>query len=245
VVTDLRTGLVWEQSEYNESVSWVDAHYRCNTLTFGGYSDWRLPSRIELESIVDYGRFSPSINPLFSVVGDQYYQGDWYWCGSPLARVPDHAFFVDFYRGGTGSGPKDMYLYVKCVRGETLASSSIVDNMNWTLTDVTTGLTWQKEEGAATNWEGALSYCETLELAEHTDWRLPNIRELQSIVDESVYWPALDPLFYSNSHRLYSSTTMVSQPDRAFHLNLSHDGQSSGWSKNEWPAFVRCVRGGP
>ncbi len=78
------------------------------------------------------------------------------------------------------------------------------DNADGTVTDLNTRLMWQKgDSGHGMNWAQALSYAETLTLAGHDDWRLPNARELQSMdytrapdaVDFDRRGPALDPLF--------------------------------------------------
>ena len=65
-VTDNTTGLMWEKTGANTPMTQPAAVTYCATMaTTGGHSDWRLPSKIELLSIVDYGRSSPSINPIF------------------------------------------------------------------------------------------------------------------------------------------------------------------------------------
>ena len=73
------------------------------------------------------------------------------------------------------------------------SNERFVDNGDGTVTDNCTGLIWQKRTadtngdgkiggGDAVDWCDALVYCESLSLAGHDDWRLPNVRELQSIV---------------------------------------------------------------
>jgi len=60
---------------------------------------------------------------------------------------------------------------------------------------------WQKtDDGQARDWENALEYAENLSFAEYTNWRLPNAKELESIVDytrcpDITASPAIDPLF--------------------------------------------------
>ncbi len=84
------------------------------------------------------------------------------------------------------------------------------ENRDGTITDRATGLTWMKVDsgevnaskqgGGAMNWEEALEWAEGLEYAGHSDWRLPSLKELQSIVDyarspKTTSSPAIDPVF--------------------------------------------------
>ncbi|MCW5211532.1 DUF1566 domain-containing protein [Desulfobulbus sp. TB] len=101
--------------------------------------------------------------------------------------------------------------YFRFVRGNTdYGTNNFVDNSNGTISDLATGLIWQQaDDGTARNWEDALAYAEALELAGHDDWRLPNPKELQSIVDytrspDTSSSAAIDPLF---------STTQIQDPD--------------------------------
>lgn len=98
-----------------------------------------------------------------------------------------------------------MAKYVRAVRGDVYGVNDYVDNGDATITDKATGLMWsQNDNGEGLEWDDALSYAENSDLAGHSDWRLPNVKELQSIVDytrsitatdaENV-GPATDPLF--------------------------------------------------
>ncbi len=95
--------------------------------------------------------------------------------------------------------------YVRYVRGEPYGENDFVDNGDGTVTDRATGLTWmQADSGQGMNWEEALQYANDLELAGYDDWRLPNAKELQSIVDysrspDTTQSPAIDPLFDTTS----------------------------------------------
>lgn len=76
--------------------------------------------------------------------------------------------------------------YVRAVRGteHVYGVNHFVDNFDGTVTDKATGLMWQKADDANTyNWVEALKYAKNSTLANYDDWRLPNIKELQSIVD--------------------------------------------------------------
>lgn len=91
---------------------------------------------------------------------------------------------------------------VRAVRGEVYGVNNFVDNGNGTITDKATGLMWAKaDNGKGIEWTDALPYAESATLAGYSDWRLPNVKELQSIVDYSRapssrgVEAAIDPIF--------------------------------------------------
>ena len=86
--------------------------------------------------------------------------------------------------------------------------AAYIDNGNGTATDTVTGLMWQQgdaqNDGGGRTWEQALAYCDEgvrLNLADRTDWRLPNVRELASIVADDRHSPTIDPTFSCRSSR--------------------------------------------
>ena len=95
-----------------------------------------------------------------------------------------------------------MTQFVRYVRGNTdYGVNNFVDNSDGTITDLATGLMWTKaDSGTGMYWEDALAYAEDLDLAGYDDWRLPNAKELQSIVDytrspATTNSAAIDPIF--------------------------------------------------
>src|SRR5688572_20324091 len=95
-----------------------------------------------------------------------------------------------------------------------------VDKGDGTVVDTCTGLQWQQTTGAQTvTWCEALAYCEGLSFAGHDDWRLPNVRELESLVDYGRNAPPLDPVFTVAGHiSSWSSTGLVSNTASAWHV---------------------------
>ncbi len=101
--------------------------------------------------------------------------------------------------------------YVRFVRGRPdYGDHRFVDNGDGTVTDEATELTWTKgdnghhgvghEVHGGLDWEDALNWCEGLDLADQTDWRLPNVKELQHLVDysrspDTTGSAAIDPVF--------------------------------------------------
>ncbi len=93
-------------------------------------------------------------------------------------------------------------MYFRMVRGNPeYGNNSFNDNMDGSISDIATGLMWQQsDDGMLRNWEETLAYAENLDFAGYTDWRLPNAKELQSIVDyyrspQSTASPAINPIF--------------------------------------------------
>ena len=111
-VTDTRTGLIWQQKTAPGEHTWEEAVKYCETLELGSHEDWRLPSIRELQSIVDYGRYDPAIDPVFSA------ELSWYWSSSSYVNFPNSAWFVDFNSGYVHYDYKYNHYYVRAVRGK-------------------------------------------------------------------------------------------------------------------------------
>ncbi|MDD5593100.1 MAG: DUF1566 domain-containing protein, partial [Candidatus Omnitrophica bacterium] len=102
---------------------------------------------------------------------------------------------------------------------------SYTDNGDGTITDNRTGLMWLKDasnynSGSSQTWENALSGCESFTYAGYSDWRLPNVRELMSIVNYGTYSPAINTTYFSNTQSggYWSSTTYASSTSYAWHV---------------------------
>ena len=119
------------------------------------------------------------------------------------------------------------------------------DNGNGTVTDNVTGLVWQRtDDGASRVWPDAINYCETLSLGGKTDWRLPNVKELKSIVDYTKYSPAIDTAAFPDTQLSFywSSASNTINSSYAWSVDFS-DGNVGNGSKS-YDYYVRCVRGG-
>jgi len=116
------------------------------------------------------------------------------------------------------------------------------------VTDSTTGLQWQDDYSdnggniKSATWQDAIDYCEALTL-DGGRWRLPNIRELNSIADLSRVNPAIDPVFQHTATGYYwSSSTDEGLHDDAWYVNF-YNGYRYAYLKVH-SDYVRCVRPG-
>lgn len=125
-----------------------------------------------------------------------------------MVRSSNLAWRIAF--GGYNDNYSDVNSCVRAVRGEQLAANWI-SNKNGTVIDKFSGLVWQQDtgnNGQPMMWKEALTYCESLNLAGYTDWRLPNIKELTSILDLTKIDPAINTEYfpYTRSTFYWSST---------------------------------------
>ncbi|MCP3927663.1 MAG: DUF1566 domain-containing protein [Bacteroidetes bacterium] len=225
-ITDNVTGLMWEQ-DMGSKITFDDAFIKAENLELGGYMDWRVPTIKELYSLILFtGRVMGGDAVKLFIDTDYFDQpiGDTSigereidaqtWSSTEYVGLTmmgnATVFGVNFidgrikgypkYKPPLGFNPNKMYF--RMVRGNTsYGSNNLVDNDNGTISDNATGLMWQQaDDGTTRDWKDALSYAENLSLGGHSDWRLPNAKELQSIVDytrcpDVTNSAAIDPLF--------------------------------------------------
>ena len=242
-VTDRMRGLIWQREDDNLARGWNEAVSYCDGLSLAGHGDWRLPVPSELMSIVDFGTYEPMIfgsfftNILFP-----------YWSSVSFVGNTNLAWDVDLGAGVVARlTHKDYGRYARCVRGTQTQVHSFTDHGDGTVTDLRTGLMWQKHLSNSPSggiWVDALNACEDSAHAGYDDWRLPNIRELESLVDASraLASPAVDTDVFPYTQKWYywSSTTYVGNTSEAWSIEFRYG--DVGNRGKEIGGYVRCVR---
>ncbi|MDY6836631.1 MAG: DUF1566 domain-containing protein [Thermodesulfobacteriota bacterium] len=244
VVIDHVTGLTWQRHDDGMKRTWRQAVDYCENLSLGGYADWRLPTKKELQSLLNYRFFRPALDTAYFAYS--HMPDDCYWSATTRVFLSVSAWKLSFWEGQAAiSGENDLN-YVRAVRGRALEFGHFVDNGDGTVTDTSSGLMWQQTETKAMRWKKALAYCEDTELGGYQDWRLPNIRELLSLVDENVDAPAINAGFFPGCRpRTYwSSTTHTGFPGYAWGVPFEGGAQSLRASQKGRANYVRAVRGG-
>jgi hypothetical protein len=262
---DSVTGVTWQSiSEEPTRANWYRAsgtYHKDNnpdTISVCGSLGMRLPTKRELISIVNYGTYNPAFSALFADVYMEYP----YWSSTKSGYYYESAWIVYFE---DGNADYDGYLenfpagYVWCVSGGEEVIPSFTDNNNGTITDNNTGLMWQKCSRGQNNndsctgsasysvWGDALAYCNNLVLpltSGYDDWRLPNIKELESLTDDAFYTPVIDPAYFPATpvDTYWSSTTYALYPYSAWGVAFRY-GNVNDFDKGG-SGYVRCVRGG-
>ena len=273
VVTDNVTGLVWQgcaagltgntcDSGSTAGYVWSDALAYCDGLSWGGQNDWHLPDPYELQSILDLGTNAPAID----TTAFPATPSDGFWSSSSHADagLPGYVWDVNFSDGRAEFMVKSLYHYARCVRNGPAngtqstrfsRDTSVADQP--VVVDSVTELFWQGCAAGLTGspctggtvgtytWTNALGYCDTLNWGGHQDWRLPNAKELGSIVNERISSPAIYITVFPDRQSWYfwSSSSYTGSPSGAWRVYFN-TGYGDNLDKSNG-YYVRCVRGVP
>lgn len=258
----------------SDKKSQSDADSYCSSLSLAGHTDWRLPDIKTLYSLMNFKGGDPSnytstnTSGLEPFIDDAYFDMG-YGDSSAGERIIDAqwattSIYVDEVFDGVGAMfglnladgrikgypyLTDKTFYVYCVRGdESYGMNSFTDNGDKTITDSATGLMWEQDDSGPMDWDTAISTCESATTAGHSDWRLPNIKELHSITDYSNApsyngKPALDTTYFNATEfnneegnadygYYWSSTT-----------HATYDGDGSAAAYISFGRAIGCMEG--
>jgi len=84
---------------------------------FAGQCDWRLPNVNELQTLADYGRVGPAIDPVFNNAVDSFTQSSLYWSSTTYQLNPGNAWVVNFVDSQVRAAGKGIDFVVRAVRG--------------------------------------------------------------------------------------------------------------------------------
>ena len=272
VVADRLTGRMWTRdaglSEFpqtwSEALNFIADLNR--TVAFG-YRDWHLPDRRELFSLISHARINPALPSGASF--ENVFAG-YYWTATTCSRLPDQAWYIHLGGGRIYRGMKHgSYMVWPVRRCATDAAPNVERDPSkdreignhrepaarfaadgGAVHDRHTGLFWIRCDaaGEAVDWMTALSCIGTMNAAQvrgHADWRLPNVRELESLIDVRCHSPALcdGQPFGTVPEGCWSSTTSIYEPRYAWVVYL-RDGAVGVGFKKQADFRVWAVRGG-
>lgn len=247
-VSDTVTRLMWQKADGGEMTITQAIHY-CDTLSIGGYTDWRLPTAIEAFSILNQQLANPAIDlQVFTASNAEY------WWTSERQYNDTNKIWATNAGGGIGNHPKTetisaggiKHFNIRAVRDiepPILLAEHFTDNGDGTVTDHLTDLMWIKTPLSDTlTWEDALINAENLSTAGFNDWRLPNIKELQSISNPTAGSPAISTAFFNltGNRKYWSSTTLPNHTEKAWYWD-SRFGITT-YDLKTARDYVLCVR---
>lgn len=271
-ISDLVTGLMWVKAR-GETMSWDQAAAGAKACRVGGHTDWRMPTIKELYSLINFtGQMGRTGRQSIAYLDTKYFDfvfGDAVGDGRRVLDVQDWsatkyrsttmngnetAFGVNFADGRIKGYPTNdrrlnLGRFVRYVRSNpSYGRNDFVDNGDGTVSDRATGLSWtQADSGRGMDWQAALAlaaWANETNYCGHSDWRLPNAKELQSLVDytrcpDVTRSAAIDPLFKVSTidggeyPYFWTSTTHLDGPpghtmSRAVYVSF---GRALGWMK--------------
>jgi hypothetical protein len=239
-------------------LTWDEAHERIaafNAEGWDGYSDWRLPTRPELFTLVSHARINPALpaGHLFENVFPGYY-----WTATSCSRYPRQAWYVHLGGGRVFRGMKHGSYLVWPLRNGLQAEGSrkrpSADQVRFqrregAVLDRFTGLLWHAPAlhgNGTTTWQAALDLAKGLNRRRafgYGNWRLPNIRELDSLIDPGAHSPAIFPdnPLETLGDGYWSSTTSVTNAAYGWVVYMQNGEVGVGFKAN--PKFnVMVVR---
>ena len=244
VVVDRVTGLMWEATANVTPLLNTEAATYCGNLGLAGYDDWRVPTRIELVTIVEYAATNPALDTTGFAASEPAVL---FMTASASTRT--YTWQVDFAFGETST--ESTRAPVRCVRSTVTAVAPeprYVVNTDGTVFDRRTRLTWQREIARtsavptwAFNYDAAVRYCAALELA-GGGYRLPTMNELLTLIVDPYQNPALDNVTFPTDYgtALVSSTEFAMDDANVWYAVLVSGAAGYAGKSNNF--VVRCVR---
>ena len=225
--------------------SWEDAKAYCQRPELAeqlGGGEWRLPTKIELESIVNVSRVN-AVDPLFDD-----FPIDKVWTATPINN-PDGlklAWAIDFTAGYSMDSARFSAGRARCVSSPVAKGGNLpnydLHSFN-TVRDLNTQLEWQSVVDSTTrSWTEALAYCESLEL-EGGGWRLPLLKELLTLIDPSRRHAAVFRKAFplTQNELFWTASEALDERNAVFQVDFGIGGSGFGGTPKD-KHFARCVR---
>lgn len=264
--------------DVSDKLNQEDSESYCEDLSLAGREDWRLPDIKTIYSLMAFsgkdvsGYDSNETSGLTPFIDDSVF-GFGYGDTAAGERIIDAQWATtSIYVSTTMNGDETMFglnladgrikgygmeimgtdklFYVQCVRAnESYGVNDFTDNTDGTISDTATSLMWSKEDsGSAVSFEDGISYCEDSTLGGYEDWKLPDAKELHSIVDytrspDTSSSAAIDSVFnatqFSNEEGeddygfYWSATTHENMTNGQAAVYISF-GRALGYMNGDW-----------
>ena len=244
VVVDSQTKLMWQQQVSAAKVTQDAAMNLCADANYGGFDDWRLPSRTELLTLLDYVAVSA---PLIDEVAFPGTPKDWHWAATPLSGLPTHFWDVHFGTGQANYFAGSGLNYARCVRAgggyDPPQKRFVVSAGGKVVTDIWLQREWQRDVAPSIlNIADAIPYCKGLATEGKTGWRLPTVRELEGLVDAKTHGPALSTEAFPGAPAKHTWTGTSQPGDNTMDWWVSFQLGTVGVTGNAVTNQVRCIR---
>jgi hypothetical protein len=239
-VTDNRTGLVWERGSSPDQLTLGEASAYCSQLGAGGVTDWRLPSILELVTLLDFTR---TAGPMIDTATFPDTAAFNYWSSTPVEGAAGDLWQVGFDYGYVSTFASNFTIRVRCVRASgsrCYPSGARFQIEGDTVYDAATGLTWQQAVSSRVTFANAAAQCAN-------PFRLPSYKELATLVDFSraAPGPMIDTVTFPSTpaESFWSSTLTPTSSIYAFTVDFATGGAADrDTSSGQTSLRVRCVQ---
>ncbi|WP_108926893.1 DUF1566 domain-containing protein [Leptospira johnsonii] len=244
-------GMIWNGSTcIGSSINtyWKVANAYCNSLTTAG-RNWRLPSAREAILFGDHSQIT--------FLSDTYFpnlQAAGGWTSTPAVPFPGR--YLLYASGSISAIDETTNFAVRCVSGPKVPNASFTDMGDGTLQEDNTGLLIKKcaygqaddatctGSATALNWQQALDYCNNLNFASRTDWRLPTVRESYFISEPSIGGWNLPLSLFPNSAQASIAWTGTTANNATSLAHAQMIYQMNSYAKSDTSSVrARCVAG--
>lgn len=246
VAIDLVTGLAWERGVTTTASTIDRALLSCSTSKLGGHDDWRLPTVIELMSIVAFARANPAIDgAVFPST-----PADLFWTATAAAPQLGGWWFVWFDDGVGTIGGVPQVASVRCVRSTGTpaprchAAGARYAVASGLVTDALTGLVWQQRVSELIGTSGAArDYC----AGQAGGFRVPTVPELATLVeyqaDPLAGAATIDPIAFPNTPAdTFWTSSATSRAGASRYVAFHSTAVGVPTEANTNLGYVRCVR---
>jgi hypothetical protein len=234
--TDALTGLQWERPPNTALVDQATAAASCAALTTSTYTDWHLPTVQDLLFFMDYARYNPAVDPVFTM------PQDYVWTSTPLAGDATQAWAVYTWNGQLMNYPTTFTgAMAWCVHAfDARPAPTFADNGDGTVTGLGRGRVWQKTPSpSGLDFNAATAYCAGLAGG---PWRLPTLIELHQLTRFDLTPQAIDTaIFDVTANTDYWSTTPYAPSTGEVWFWRQGDG-SNGNTTTTASFTARCVK---
>jgi len=115
VIYDNTTSLLWQDASDNKdlSITYHEAQEYCSKLVIAQYSDFRIPTLEELQTIIDYTNYKPAI-----INGFNNAPNETFWTSTPFANDKDYVWSINFKKGDRNTRAIHYNRHIRCVQAK-------------------------------------------------------------------------------------------------------------------------------
>ncbi|MEA2017279.1 MAG: DUF1566 domain-containing protein [Campylobacterota bacterium] len=238
-VTFVNDNLMWEDQQIiSKDMNILESKIYCRKLKLANKNDWRVPRYDELLSIANYSKSNR-----VSLDKIKYIDSDKYWSISQKNDDKNKYWYVDFKNGASSFEFKNNRNSIRCVRDISKNKDDFEKKINIVI-DKKQNIMWQDNLETVEHIETvtmAKVYCDTLILNGYIDWKMADIKQLQSIIDVTQKSPTIKKQFkYTKADKYWSNVSDVSNKKNHWYIDFKNGEVNTSSYDKEY--LVRCLR---